>query len=745
MNKVTLDSVLHRREGPLTSELLQRPGEFGLGALPEVAQADSTASSICGFCSTGCQLLLHLWEGEAKTLTPDRSYPVNTGMACPKGWEALAVLDSPERGTVPLLRKEGELRETDWSTAADTFCDRFKRIQEEHGAESVAFISTGQIATEEMAFLGAFAKFGMGVVHGDGNTRQCMATSVVAYKESFGFDAPPYTYADFEESDVIVLIGANLCIAHPILYQRILRNKRNPEVVVIDPRRTETAQVATRHVAVQPKGDLELLYALAFCIVREGRIDREFLQANTEGFEDFGVFVQDYSPEAVTERTGIAVEEIESLARMISEPGKRVSLWWTMGVNQSHEGVRTAQAIINLALLTGHVGKPGTGANSITGQCNAMGSRLFSNTTNLLGGHDFTNADHRRKVAEVLEIPEERIPDRPSLAYDQIIDGIEKGTIKGLWVIATNPAHSWIHQKRFRALREKLDFLVVQDMYHTTETAQTADLFLPAAGWGEKSGTLINSERRIGTIKQVRRSPGVALSDFRIVQVLADRWGCGPIFAKWSSPEAVFGLLKKLSKGQPCDISGINDYAMLDSAGGIQWPLPEGAFPHGPERRLFEEGKFFHANGRAKFIYDASRALPELPSEEFPLLLLTGRGSSAQWHTETRTKQSAVLRKLHSAELLLEIHPDDAAAAGIVEGAKVEVSSARGAIEAVAYLTASVQVGQVFLPMHAATVNQLTLEVVDPDSRQPAYKGCAVGVGLRQAACRGSGGGIWDR
>lgn len=728
MTGTVLDSILHRREGPLTSELLQRPGEFGLGALPREAQTDSTATSICGFCSTGCQLNLHLKAGKATSLTPHPRYPVNSGMACPKGWEALAVLDSPERGTTPLLRVDGELQETDWSTAADTFCDRFKQIQKKHGAESVAFLSTGQIATEEMAFLGAFAKFGMGVVHGDGNTRQCMATSVVAYKQSFGFDAPPYSYADFEESDVIVLIGANLCIAHPILYQRILRNKRNPEIVVIDPRRTETAQVATRHVAVQPKGDLALLYALAFCVIRDGRIDRDFLQTHTEGFENFACFVQDYSPGRVTDKTGIPVEAIESLAHLISEPGKRVSLWWTMGVNQSHEGVRTAQAIINLALLTGNIGKPGTGANSITGQCNAMGSRLFSNTTTLLGGHDFTNPEHRRKVARALEIPEERIPDQPSLAYDQIIDGIEQGTIKGLWVIATNPAHSWIHQKRFQELREKLEFLVVQDMYQTTETAQVADLYLPAAGWGEKSGAFINSERRIGTIKQVRPAPGVALSDFRIVQLLADRWGCGAMFRKWSSPSAVFDLLKEISKGQPCDISGIRDYAMLDSAGGIQWPLPEGAFPSTPERRLFEDGKFHHPNGRAKFVYDPPRALPESPNPDFPLLLLTGRGSSAQWHTETRTKQSAVLRKLHSHELLLEIHPEDAAALKIADGAEVEVSSSRGTIEAIASLTATLQVGQVFLPMHAATTNQLTAPIFDPHSRQPAYKGCAVRV-----------------
>ncbi|MEJ6579795.1 MAG: molybdopterin-dependent oxidoreductase, partial [Akkermansiaceae bacterium] len=424
-----LDKLLHQRSGPLTSELLLRPAEFGLGKLPRNLETDATTTSVCGFCSTGCQLKLHLHEGQAVGVTPSPNYPVNLGMACPKGWEALAVLDSKERATEPLLQRNP----ISWDLAARIFTDRFKEIQDEHGKESVAFISTGQIATEEMALLGAFAKFGMGIKHGDGNTRQCMATSVVAYKQAFGFDAPPYTYADFEESDVVILMGSNLAIAHPILYQRLARNKRNPDIIVIDPRATETAQIATQHLAIKSKGDLPLLYALAYCIIRDDRVDNDFLNAHTEGFEDFAEFVKDYSPDATRDKTGIARHKVEALAKLISDPSKRVSMWWTMGVNQSHEGVRTAQAIINLCLMTGNIGKPGTGPNSITGQCNAMGSRLFSNTTGLLGGHDFANPAHRAKVARVLDIPEEKVPSEPSWAYDQIIEGIDSGKIKGLW------------------------------------------------------------------------------------------------------------------------------------------------------------------------------------------------------------------------------------------------------------------------------------------------------------------------
>jgi assimilatory nitrate reductase catalytic subunit len=239
-----------------------------------------------------------------------------------------------------------------------------------------------------------------------------------------------------------------------------------------------------------------------------------------------------------------------------------------MGVNQSHQGVATAQAIINLALLTGNIGRPGTGANSITGQCNAMGSRLFSNTTNLLGGHDFSNPGHRAKVARVLEIPEERIPTSPGWAYDQIIAGIEAGRIRGLWVVATNPAHSWIDRSRLREILGRLDYLVVQDMYHSTDTAQLADLLLPAAGWGEKEGTFINSERRIGLIKKVRRAPGQALTDFNIFRLVAHYYGCGSLFSRWESPEAVFQILKQLSSGTPCDFTGIAGYHTLDETSG---------------------------------------------------------------------------------------------------------------------------------------------------------------------------------
>jgi assimilatory nitrate reductase catalytic subunit len=370
-----------------------------------------------------------------------------------------------------------------------------------------------------------------------------------------------------------------------------------------------------------------------------------------------------------------------------------------------------------------------------------MGSRLFSNTTNLLGGHDFLNPEHREKVGRILGIPVGRIPMRNSLAYDQILDGIEDGTIKGLWIIGTNTAHSWIQQSGFHELRRKLDFLVVQDMYHTTETAQLADLVLPAAGWGEKEGTFINSERRIGLVKKVARAPGQALSDFNIFKLAAHYWGCADLFKTWTSAEAVFQILKRLSVGQPCDFTGIRDYHHLEECGGIQWPLPASPTSHpssdlrpltsdlcAPERRLFEDSRFFTSDAKARFIFENPRPLPEASCAEFPFTLLTGRGTSAQWHTGTRTEKSEVLRKLRPAEVYVEINPDDAKRLGIRPDNAVRVRSRRGTLIARAFVTSTIQPAQVFVPMHYVEANRLTLAVVDPYSRQPAYKACAVRV-----------------
>jgi len=767
----------------MTAELDRIPGGHGLGAVPRRLTPARTTNLVCGFCATGCSLRAHLDpEGNAINLSPDPDYPVNLGMACPKGWEALAPLAAPHRATQPLIRlPSGQIQPASWAKTIECFVARFREILDRYGPESVAFLSTGQICTEEMALLGALFKFGMGGIHGDSNTRQCMATSHVAYKESFGFDAPPYTYADFEASDVLVFVGSNPCIAHPILWQRVLQNPRRPEILVIDPRRTETAWAGTQHLGLRPKSDLVLLYGLAHLLIHNGCIHHDFIQRHTQGFDEFREFVRRFTPDLVAAETGLSIAEVVRAATTIGK-GRAVSFWWTMGVNQGHEAVRTAQAIINLSLITGNIGRPGTGPNSITGQCNAMGSRLFSNTTSLLGGRHFSDPSHRSQVAQILGLPSDRVPASSSKAYDQILDDASSGKIKGLWIVATNTAHSWIDQPRFRAAMERLEFVAVQDMYATTATAQHAHVFLPAAGWGEKDGTFINSERRIGLVRKIKRAPGQALSDFSIFRLIGEAWGCGPWLDRWNSPSAAFQILKELSRDRPCDFTGIADYAQLAETGGIQWPWPEptrryspdaspmeGHAPscltqesemHAPscqvpeprtdltlphhrfntptheshfedvprERRLFADGHFFTPDGRARIIFEAPRSTPEATDEEFPFVLLTGRGTSAQWHTNTRTECSRLLRQLYPSEAYVEVHPHDARALGVQPGTLVHVASRRGTLAARAVLTGSVQPGQVFIPMHYQGVNQLTLPSYDPYSRQPSYKHCAVRI-----------------
>ncbi|MEP3478978.1 MAG: nitrate reductase [Fuerstiella sp.] len=734
---MSLLNLIHQKDGPYTRQLLRQPGGFGLGQVPVSSKPDGTSQMVCGYCSTGCSLNIHLKDHQAISLTPSTDSPVNVGMACPKGWEALNVLDSDDRATTPLLRNPStqQLDPIDWSQAADVFVDRIQAIQQQHGNDSVAFLGTGQLPTEELAFLGALAKFGMGMVHGDGNTRQCMATAVTAYKESFGFDAPPYTYQDFEESDVIVLVGSNLCIAHPIMWERVMKNRDANTVVVIDPRTTETAAQSDLHLPLQPKSDLLLMYGIAAILIRENWIDESYIQKHTSGFDAFKLFVSELSLADIAAESGLDEEQIYAIAKLIHE-GKRVSFWWTMGVNQSHQGTRTAQAIINLALMTGNIGRPGTGANSVTGQCNAMGSRLFSNTTNLMGGHKFDDAADREKVAALLNIDASKIPDRNSWSYDRIVDGIEEGKIRALWIVCTNPAHSWIQQDRFRKLAAKLDFLVVQDMYCSTETAVIADLVLPAAGWGEKEGSLINSERRWNIIKQVRRAPGKALSDFNIFRLLADRWGCSEMFSEWTSPEAVFQILKRCSQGRPCDITGIEDYKMIDDRHGVQWPFTATEAKRTDadvaQRRLFEDGRYFHKDGRAKFVFEPKAEVLEPPCEKFPLTLLTGRGSASQWHTQTRTSKSAVLRKLSVMDAFVEVNPVDAKSRRIEQGQMIWLSTRRGQMQLRVVITKSVQQGAVFVAMHYDQINKLTLSSFDPYSRQPSYKHCAAQLTVSQ-------------
>ncbi len=688
-----------------------------------------TIRTTCSYCSVGCNFDATLDDhGVVTRFMPNATYPVNAGKACPKGFHLLTPFKAADRLTTPLRRAaDGTWQAIGWDAALDEFVTRLQAIKAQHGPESVALLSTGQLPLEEMAFLGALFKFGMGFIHGDGNTRQCMATAVVAYKQAFGFDAPPFSYEDLEQSDLMIFVGANPAVAHPVLWNRIRANTTGGDMIVLDPRRTQTAEAATVHVPLKAKSDIVLLYGLARLLIERGWIDRDFIAAHTEGFAEFAAHVATFTLERTAAATGLGITTIEDLAGRIHQ-AKAMSLWWTMGVNQGHQAVRTAQAIINLCLITGHIGRPGTGPNSLTGQANAMGSRLFSNTTAMFALHEFTNPEHRAKMAAILRMPLHVIPETNSLPYHRIMEEIDRGKIKALWVVCTNPAHSWIGKEPALAALRKLDFLVVQDLYSTTDTAQLAHLLLPAAGSGEKNGTFINSERRFGIVQKVLNPPGEALADFEIFRRIADRWGCGELLAEWTDPEAVFRILQRTTAGRPCDITGIQGYAMLRERPGIQWPYPKEGADDSDHRRLFADGRFFTPSGRAQLLFAPITAPPEEPDVNYPFLLLTGRGSIGQWHTQTRTGKVDMINKISPAELPIQVSPDDAARLRLAKGDRVLVKSRRGQTEAVVVVTNEVAPGHVFMSMHYFGTNLLTYPVFDPYSFQPGYKYAAVSM-----------------
>lgn len=679
--------------------------------------------STCNYCSIACNFDFHVEDdGFIQRVKPAKDYPVNKGFCCVKGLNLDKQNTIYENPVLPLLRNEkGKLEHISWEKAFNIFAERVKKIQDEYGKESFAFLSTGQLCTEEMALAGHIGRTFLGG-NGDGNTRLCMATAVVAYKQSFGFDSPPYTFEDLELSDVMIFIGCNPVVAHPILWSRVIKNRnKDKKIISIDPRRTETVTNSDMWIDIKPKSDLRLLYTLANVLIEDGWIDEKFIKNSTEDFEGFKNHVKKYDINDVEEYTGISKGRVLELAKIIHE-GKRVSFWWTMGVNQGYQAVRTAQAVINLALMTGNIGRPGTGANSITGQCNAMGSRLFSNTTGLYGGGEYTDKARRKVVAKALGIDEEMLPKKPTIPYNAIIEGINNGTIKALWVLATNPVVSWINSLEFKKAAEKLEFLAVQDIYSDTETCKYAHLILPSTNGLKKEGVLINTERRLSKIQPVLEKKKDELSDYDILLGIGNALGMGSLLDKWKTPRDAFETLKECTRNMPCDITGVS-YDMLKDSKGIQWPFKEGDDIEKEERRLFEDGKFYTPNKKAKFIYEDIINPPFEQSEEYPYILNTGRGTVGQWHTQTRTREIPDVEAIIMKKGYININTDLAEELGIKENDMVKVSSPNGiSNQFLVKLSRTVKKDQLYAPMHYIEANSVLPSIFDTYSKEPNYK-----------------------
>ncbi|HYK59549.1 MAG TPA: molybdopterin-dependent oxidoreductase [Bryobacteraceae bacterium] len=685
---------------------------------------DKWVATTCGYCSVGCGIEIGVKDGRAIASRPLASHPVNRGKLCPKGLSEHYILDAENRAKYPLLRKNGELVRVSWDEALSVMVERFRDIQVKHGPPSLGVLSTGQLVTEEFYALGKLVQLGFGTNNYDGNTTLCMASAVSGYKGSFGSDGPPGSYEDLEKADVILLIGANIADNHPILCQYLDGNPRKT-LIVADPRVSKTAMMADLHLPLKPRSDLALANGIAHILIRHGLIDRDYIANHTAGFDELIRFLEAYPPERVAQITGLSEELLYKTAFLYGR-SRAGFIGWTMGVNHSTLGTATVNALCNLALLTGNIGRAGAAPFSITGQCNAMGTREAGFTSGMPGYRKFDDAGDRRELADLWSIDETRLPAKRGLAYPDIVEAALAKKIRGLWIIATNPLVSFPNQDVLRQALSNLEFLVVQDGYHPTPTTELAHLVLPAAIWGEKEGTYTNSERRVSKVNRAVAPPGEARADFDIFLDVAEKLGCrDELYPGWRSAEDAFNEWRRVSRGRLCDYSGIS-YERLAEQGAVQWPLREG---EESSARLYSDGAFQTADGRAKLVGAHWEPFPEQPNREFPLILNTGR-TVEHWHTRTKTREAPILEHL-SPRAWLEMNPRDAKQLGLRSHERVEVVSQRGRVSGVELrLTEITAPGQVFMPFHffETNVNEVTQSAFDPISREPNYKQCAVRV-----------------
>lgn len=699
---------------------------------------DRWVATTCGYCSVGCGMFVGVRDGKAVSVRGNPDHPVNRGLLCPKGLSEHHTIEAETRAKHPLLKKNGTLVRVGWDEALDTMVEKFCSVRQKYGPQALGILSTGQLVTEEFYTLGKLAQLGFGTKNYDGNTTLCMASAVSGYKRSFGSDGPPGAYEDLEQADVILLLGANIADNQPILCQRLEQNK-NRILIVADPRITKTAMMADIYLPLKPRSDIALVNGLIHLLIENELVDRDYIAQHTTGFEALQESIRKYTPEYVAQITGLSQEILAKLALLYGH-AKAPFVGWTMGVNHSTKGTETVNAINNLALVTGNVGRPGASPFSITGQCNAMGTREAGFTSSLPGYRKFESAADREELAALWGIAPERIPTSRGLAYPDIVEAALAKKIRALWVIATNPIVSFPNLGVLQQSLESLDFFVVQDGFHPTPTSELADLVLPAAIWGEKDGTYTNSERRVSKVNAAVTPPGEARSDFDVFLSVAEKLGCRQeLFPGWTEPQDAFEEWKRVSAGRLCDYSGM-DYTRIERQGGIQWPFPEGADDL-VVSRLYTDGKFKTEDGKARLLPIEWEPFPEQPTQEYPFVLNTGR-TVEHWHTRTKTSQVPILERL-APNAWLEMNPRDAETAKLTPHMRVDIVSKRGRTGGVELrITEMIAPGQVFMPFHFAetNVNQVTQSAFDPISREPNYKQCAVRIERTSVTVGASGG-----
>ncbi|MES3021032.1 MAG: molybdopterin-dependent oxidoreductase [Pseudomonadota bacterium] len=699
----------------------------------------------CCYCGVGCGVIATTDGVQVLAVRGDPDHPANFGRLCSKGsalhQSASPLLQQQVRALVPELRRaRGEERApASWDDTLEFMAQRFAATIAEHGPDSVGFYISGQLLTEDYYVFNKLVKGLIGTNNVDTNSRLCMSSAVAGYKQTLGADAPPSCYEDIDEAELIFIVGSNMAFAHPILYRRLEEaRKRNPalKVIVADPRRTDTARDADLFLPILPGTDVALFNGMLHLALWEGLTDGPFISAHTDGFAELKDLVRDYTPRFVAEVCGITEADLVTAARWFAQSKASLSLY-CQGLNQSARGTAKNAALINLHLATGQIGKPGAGPFSLTGQPNAMGGREVGGMANLLSAHrDLANPAHRAEVAALWGV--ESVPATPGKTAVEMFDALASGEIKIIWIACTNPAQSMPDQKLIRMALEKAELVIVQEAYTSTATVPYADVLLPATTWAEKEGTVTNSERRITRLHPVLPKPGLTRHDWEIVSDFAAR--LAPLLGKpsgrftFGSTEQIWNEHRESTRGRDLDITGLS-FKILDERGPQQWPYPEGAA--GGKKRLYEDGIFPTANGRAKFVVTPYLPVAEPVDARFPLHLTTGRLRD-QWHGMSRSGTVAQAFA-HAAEPSVVMARADMDRRMLRDGELVHVTSRRGSQVLAVQAGEDMRAGQAFIAMHwgqeylsgrgaSHGVNVLTMPAFDPSSKQPELKHAAVKI-----------------
>lgn len=692
-----------------------------------------SVKSTCSYCGVGCGVIVHKDNTGQLRLEGDPSHPGSQGMLCSKGLNLhYTVMDQSDRLLYPQMRynRAMPLERVSWDSALDRAAAVFTSLIAKYGPDSVGFYASGQCLTEEYYLINKLTKGFLGTNNLDTNSRLCMSSAVMGYKMALGEDSVPCSYEDIDHADTLLIAGANPAWCHPIIFRRVeARKAANPDfkLIVIDPRRTQTATMADLHLQLKPGTDIVLYHAIARGLIDRGFIDREFIDNHTEGFDAFSEKVHQRTLRDAAQHCGVSMDDIKWVVEYIGR-SKGFMTMWTMGLNQSVIGVNKNVSLINLSLITGQIGKPGAGPLSLTGQPNAMGGRETGGMANLLPAHrDLANPEHRQQVATFWGSGP--LAAKPGYTATEMFEALRDGRMKAVWIVCTNPAVSLPDSNLVEEALKMAKFVVVQDISNRSDTLAFADLVLPAAGWGEKVGTMTSTERRISYLGKFAEPPGEAKPDAEIIWTFAQKMGFSDAF-DYTDVAQVYDEHVRLTQGTRIDIGGLSHERL--KKGTIQWPVPT------PEStgtvRLFADKKFYTPTQRARIHTVPDENQSEETSPDFPLILTTGRIRD-QWHTMTKTGRVAKLNK-HIPKPFLEIHPKDAEERGIIDGAPVVITGSRGEVRVNATVTTAIRRGVVFLPMHwgkilrfnAGRANNLTENRIDPVSKEPDLKFAAVQV-----------------